>query len=92
METTVHEDWICEFVMILLKQCDCKNFSKRLACFKCKRNKTGSCRIIPVIKQKTTVIGNGKEKLKEEGTTPPSTSLMVRGQVIRESNDAEVKK
>jgi len=53
METTVHEDWICDY-------CDCKNFSKRLACFKCKRNKTINCRIIPVIKQKTTVIGNGR--------------------------------
>ena len=76
METTVHEDWYCEY-------CDCKNFSRRVACFKCKRPKTLNCRIAPVIKQKTTIVG-------ENGKIPPSTSLMVRGDSIKDSNEGEV--
>ena len=77
METTVHEDWYCEY-------CDCKNFSRRTLCFKCKKPKTINCRIAPVIKQKTTVIG-------ENGAIPPSTSIIVKGEVIKNSNEAEVK-
>ena len=77
METTVHEDWYCEY-------CDCKNFSRRTLCFKCKKPKTINCRIAPVIKQKTTVMG-------ENGAIPPSTSIIVKGEVIKTSNEAEVK-
>ena len=77
METTVHEDWYCEY-------CDCKNFSRRTLCFKCKKPKTINCRIAPVIKQKTTVVG-------ENGAIPPSTSIIVKGEVIKTSNEAEVK-
>jgi hypothetical protein len=77
METTVHEDWYCEY-------CDCKNFSRRTLCFKCKKPKTINCRIAPVIKQKTTVVG-------ENGAIPPSTSIIVKGEVIKTSNESEVK-
>ena len=81
-------------------QCDCKNFSRRKSCFKCKRNKTDNCRIVPVIKQKAT--GSGYQgnaffaaaaaaaAAAGADVVAPTTSLMVKGSVIPELNDAVV--
>ncbi len=76
METTVHEDWYCVY-------CDFKNFCKRQVCFKCQRPKTLNCRVVPVIRQKKTIIGKNGEIL-------PSTSLIVIGSQIKVSDEGEV--
>ena len=76
METTVHEDWYCVY-------CDCKNFSRRLVCFKCQKPKTLNCRVVPVIKQKKIVLGKNGEIL-------PSTSIIVQGNQVKFSDEGEV--
>ena len=48
-----------------------------------------------MIKQKTTVVGAGKiaflkTKNQTEGQVPPSTSLMIRGNAIKETDEGEV--
>ena len=76
METTVHEDWYCVY-------CDCKNFSRRVVCFKCQKPKTLNCRVVPVIKQKKIIVGKNGEIL-------PSTSIIVQGNQVKFSDEGEV--
>ena len=76
METTVHEDWYCVY-------CDCKNFSRRVVCFKCQKPKTLNCRVVPVIKQKKIILGKNGEIL-------PSTSIIVQGNQVKFSDEGEV--
>jgi hypothetical protein len=76
-------------------QCECKNFARRRTCFRCKKERTINCKIVPVLKQKSTnFLYQGKFINQTQSTfldyLQPSTSLMVRGAVIPETNEGQV--